>query len=519
MPVAIPSEGEASDQKQKPTYSGLWIEHLFDTIDRMSAAYERAEGHRDGAIDSLLSLCSGDVADLTDGEVTEAVIELAELSGRVTAALARFTSSFDSRALHAVDGAWTTASWMAARTEMARPVASITVVVGRGLRQAPHVDAAAANGRLGAAKVRMLLDARDRVEDLFAQHEERLVADVVLLTVEQARRYIDAWRAVALASVTGDDDPAPGDDSDLNGVHLSSTFQNRWRLDGDLDDLTGEALANALDSWVDARVREGVIDPGELKRSQMRAMALAALVGLGHEASSPRAQRRADVHITWDADDMLGKPVADMVELARRRCMTDRGTHLSRLAASEALCNADVTDLLVRFDLDGTSTVLGATHTRRHPTDRERAVLAERDRGCTFPGCDAPVAWCDAHHTVPYEIGRRTQLDELVLLCPHHHRQVHRGFTLTRSITGQIRVARPDGTRLDAGSEWDAHPVNPRHKLPPPTRFAASTNAGGTREGPGSVAEASEPYDPVYEAEVDAAIRRRFDELMDNRAA
>ena len=463
-----------------------------------------------GSVGALLGLCSGGVAELTDGEVVDAVVELAELSGRVTAALARFTASFDSRALHTVDGARTVGSWMAARTELARPVASVAVAVGRGLRHTPHVDAAAAEGRLGAAKVRMLVDARDRVEALFAEHEERLVADVVPLTVEQARRYIDSWRTIALATVDGDDGPAPGGDPDLNGVHLSSTFQDRWRLDGDLDDLTGEALANALDTWIDTRIREGVIDPTELKRSQMRAMALAALVGVGHQASSPRVQRRADVRITWDAADMLGQPVADMVELARRRCITDRATHLSRLVASEALCDADVTDLLVYFGLDGTTTVLGAVHTRRHPTDRERAALVERDRGCVFPGCDAPVGWCDAHHTIPYQIGRRTRLDELVLLCPHHHRQVHRGFTLTRSITGHIRVARPDSTRLDPGTEWDARSVDPRHKLPPPTRF--TPDAGRPPPAP-------EPYDPVYEAEVDAAIRRRFDELLNRRSA
>jgi hypothetical protein len=86
-----------------------------------------------------------------------------------------------------------------------------------------------------------------------------------------------------------------------------------------------------------------------------------------------------------------------------------------------------------------------------------------------FPSCDAPSAGATPT-TIPYEIGQRTQLDELVLLCPHHHRQVHRGFTLTRSPNGQIRVTRPDGTRLDPHSDDDTS-VDPRHRLPPPTRF------------------------------------------------
>ena len=126
---------------------------------------------------------------------------------------------------------------------------------------------------------------------------------------------------------------------------------------------------------------------------------------------------------------------------------------------------------MVHFGLDGATTVLGATHTRRRATTRERSALSERDQGCVFPGCDAPVKWCDAHHTVPYEIGRRTRLDELVLLCPHHHRQVHQGFTLTRTSVGQIQVTRPDGTRLDPIPPDGQVCPDRRHKLPPPTRF------------------------------------------------
>ncbi len=421
--------------------------------------------------EALIELLGVAPAELTDGEVTDGLLDLVELSGQVHAALARFTASFDARSLAAVDGARSVAGWVAARSELSRPAAVGALMCGRALRLCPAVDAAATSGRLGVAKVRLLLDARDGLEDLFAQHETQLVDDVAPMTVEEARRHIAIWRDIALATAK-QDGPAPGDDSDLNGVHLSSTFQNRWRLDGDLDDLTGNALATALDAWIDARIREGVLDPTDLKRSQMRAMALAALVGVGAHATSPRTQPRADIRLTWDAADLLGQPVADLADLARRRCLTDRGTHLSRFAAEQALCNADVHDLLVLFNLDGTRTVLGVAHTRRRPTRSERAALNERDRGCVFPGCDAPVNWCDAHHTIPYEIGKRTQLDELVLLCPHHHRQVHRGFILSRSPDGHIRVTRPDGTRLDPGGPDDrTGTVDPRHKLPPPTRF------------------------------------------------
>ena len=462
----------------------------------------------------VVALLAAEPAELTDGEVLDGMAALAMHVGQAQAMLARMAATFDARALATLDGARSAAGWLAARTELAQPAASHLVKTGRRLRHCPVVDGAARDGRLGVAKVQMLLEARIDLEDLFADHEAVIVAEVAPLTVAQAQVVIKKWRQVALATVGNDDGPEPGEDPDLNAVHLSATFQDRWRLDGDLDGQTGEALSNALESWIDRQVRSGAIDPTDRKRSNLQAEALGALVGVGALADAPRTQPRASVRISWDAADLLGRPVASMAELAHRRCLTERGSVLSRSVAEMALCNADITDLLVAFGLDGSQTVLGATHTRRHATDHERAALAERDRGCVFPGCHAPVGWCDAHHTVPYEIGHRTRLDELVLLCPHHHRQVHRGFTLSRSSTGHIHVARPDGSRLSPAPPGTETWVDPRRKLPiRSTRFAPTLALAGA-----AADDHAEPFDPVYEAKIDARIRQRWDDLMPGAA-
>ncbi len=439
---------------------------MFDIMQGMSESNSHEGRDSCGpSAERLLTLLVATPAELTDGEVIDGLLGLVELSGRVQAAVARFAASFDARSLAAADGARSAAGWLAARTELARPAAAGAVACGRGLRHCPVVDAAAGDGRLGAAKVRALLDVREGLEADFARDEAELVAEVAPLTVAAARNLLDSWRSVMAARAGLDDGPSPADDPDRNSLHLSSTFQGRWRLDADLDASTGEALANAIDAWIERGVRAGALDPTTSRRSQLWARALTELVGVGAHASGPRSQPHADIHLSWDAADLLGQPVASMADLARRRCLTDRGTHLSRFAAQQALCNADVHDLLVLFGLDGSREVLGVTHTRRHATRHERAALIERDRGCVFPGCDAPVRWCDAHHTTPYEIGHHTRLDELVLLCPHHHRLVHRGFTLVRGGDGQITVTRPDGSVMPA--------VDRRYKLPPPDERAA----------------------------------------------
>ncbi len=53
------------------------------------------------------------------------------------------------------------------------------------------------------------------------------------------------------------------------------------------------------------------------------------------------------------------------------------------------------------------------------------AALVIRDRHCAFPGCDRPPLMCHAHHIVHWISGGETKLDNLVLLCSHHHRVIH----------------------------------------------------------------------------------------------
>ena len=56
----------------------------------------------------------------------------------------------------------------------------------------------------------------------------------------------------------------------------------------------------------------------------------------------------------------------------------------------------------------------------------QRRAAERRDKGCTFPGCDRPPSWCVGHHARRrWAEGGPTNLEEIVLICPHHHRVVH----------------------------------------------------------------------------------------------
>jgi hypothetical protein len=89
--------------------------------------------------------------------------------------------------------------------------------------------------------------------------------------------------------------------------------------------------------------------------------------------------------------------------------------------------------------------------TRAIPPSMRRA-LALRDEGrCRFPGCENR-RWVDAHHIVHWARGGATKIDNLVLLCGHHHRLVHEGgFDLSRRSDGSLVFRRPDGRVVPEG--------------------------------------------------------------------
>jgi hypothetical protein len=91
---------------------------------------------------------------------------------------------------------------------------------------------------------------------------------------------------------------------------------------------------------------------------------------------------------------------------------------------------------------------LDVGRTTRVVQPAQRSALAVRDGGCVFPGCQRPLAWCEAHHLWHWLDGGPTDLDNLLLLCRAHHRAVHDGgWQLTRGPDGRLTATPPDRPR------------------------------------------------------------------------
>ncbi|UGT93819.1 HNH endonuclease [Mycobacterium ostraviense] len=103
----------------------------------------------------------------------------------------------------------------------------------------------------------------------------------------------------------------------------------------------------------------------------------------------------------------------------------------------------------VWFERDGQ--LLGAGRATRVINRRLRRALEHRDRTCAVPGCGA-TRGLHAHHVRHWEDGGATELDNLVLVCPYHHRSHHRGIITITGPAANLTVTDNTGRQLSAGS-------------------------------------------------------------------
>ena len=85
-------------------------------------------------------------------------------------------------------------------------------------------------------------------------------------------------------------------------------------------------------------------------------------------------------------------------------------------------CSAGIVP--IAFDDEGQGMNLGRE--QRLFSRRQRTVMAARDGGCMWVGCDRPPSWTEAHHIEFWDRDHgQTDIDRGILLCKHHHLLAH----------------------------------------------------------------------------------------------
>ncbi|QUR67869.1 HNH endonuclease signature motif containing protein [Mycobacterium spongiae] len=141
------------------------------------------------------------------------------------------------------------------------------------------------------------------------------------------------------------------------------------------------------------------------------------------------------------------------LDVNQRAAALHLGPLLSRAERRYLMCDATYE---AWFERDGE--VIGSGRATRQISRRIRRALEHRHRMCAVPGCGA-TRGLHAHHLRHWEDGGATELANLVLVCPYHHRLHHRGVI---TIAGPA----PNPTVTDSSNR----PLNPGSLARTPTR-------------------------------------------------
>ncbi len=278
----------------------------------------------------------------------------------------------------------------------------------------PDVAFALAAGDIGSEAVdvirKTLKDLPDLEPEKLALAESTMVAQAAEDDPNALARFGTRVRAIV-----DPDGPPPPDPEPAQPARMLHT---RARRDGGID-FRGHLPAE------DAHLLHPVIRKGEQRPSDPA------------DDRGP-AERTADAFVETlrmaaqcpanPAKNGLRTPVAitisyqDLVKDLDERILIGPDTYLTAREARRIACDSHLFPAVLGSKSEPLDIGVGAYVVPAHI----RRALILRDGGCAFPSCGAPASVCDAHHVVHWSNHGPTKVDNLVLLCPHHHRLIHR---------------------------------------------------------------------------------------------
>lgn len=372
------------------------------------------------------------------GGAAEEILALVELIEHAEARLVESVAVFDADEGWAHDGEYSFACWLRARADMSRAASRQLGRFARTLRSMPVTEVAVREGKLSVAKARLLADViNERTFERFCEQEAFLVDQVQGLSVDDAKLALGYWKRLA-----DSDGPDPGEPSG-NWAQLSHGYRGRWRLEADLDQVSGTLLKAVLDAIVDRMHQDGRFADLTGSENTCSRRTADAVVEMATRATGATPNQPA-VH-------------PDVVVVVPQAALTDCPDPFD----PPCIIGGGPVDLrgVYRLALLGSVSKM-TVDDRGRPLDLGRKVrlasgdqwiaASVRDRGCVSPGCDRPVGWCQAHHLRWWRHGGRTDLANLALLCSHHHHLVHdAGWSIEPLPDATWRLTRPDGTTVD----------------------------------------------------------------------
>ena len=368
---------------------------------------------------------------LPDGEVAGAFDALAETQKLIEGAVVRMSARYDETQAWKRNGAKSPEDDIARKTGTSTSRARKQLDTSKRLRRRPKSDAAVRKGDLSpdqADEVTSGADASPDDEDsLLASarkdplHELRRKAADARAKADRDReatrrrqhrnRRVSRWR----------------DSEGMYNLHLRGPADWGAEIDAALKPGIDRAFADARDA--------GRFEPVDAYAADVvRQRLLGAVDGAAPAGSGNRAVRPE-------------RKVIALVDLAALNCGHALDGETATIAGvgpvSVSAIRAMLADAFVSVVFTDGVDVRNVTHLGRQVTAHQRTALEARGYRCEIEGCGA-THQLEIDHVTGWALTRRTRLDDLAWLCPHHHRLKTRRRLHLAGPTGARQLVVPD---------------------------------------------------------------------------
>ncbi len=304
---------------------------------------------------------------------------------------------------------------------------------------------------------------------VWADAEQQLAAHAADYTPAE----LHTW-GTQLVALLDQDGPEPDDpdrpEPQINELHL---VRHRGRPGGSLrgrfeDPEMFERIRTVLDTHARPRDPDDPRTPAQRQAEGLAEVCGYALAHAPTQVLPETGGRRPQLIVTVALEDLERRARTGMLEFAGQTTPA-----ALRLLA----CDASVIPVV----LGGRGEPLDVGRAMRTIPESLRRAVTARDRGCAHPGCDLPPAWCQIHHIIPWEHHGPTAIDNLVMLCPTHHRLAHHSEWQIRIQHGRPEFIPPGwiDPRRRPRRQPDLTGVAGQPTAPePPERVGATMSAG-----------------------------------------
>jgi hypothetical protein len=323
----------------------------------------------------------------------------------------------------------------------------------------PEWADAEADGRVGVAQSELMarVAANPRIPaEVVERDSPALLDDAISQSFDEFERRVRMWEALA----------DPDGDRDRNerlhatrDVRVRPRPEGGWTITGNLAELTGcefnEIFSWFIEAdwhtdWADARHHLGeAATVADLARTeaQRRADAFVAMARAAASAAPGSRAPRPTVNILIDEESFEAHLRGEAIDPRRYRDVVMRTQTGRRLHPDDAV-NAALIGHIRRAVYDASGTIIDLGRRQRLFRGNSRDAVMLLLTTCVWIGCDRPITWCDADHSLGWKAHGATVPRNGGGLCQGHNHLKERGYHVYRDDHGEWHIMDPDGNEI-----------------------------------------------------------------------